>query len=344
MADRLDCGDRVRREAPPLEVEQVGHPDDAAFGDEWHDELGLVAVAAHFRDLVGVAPRVVERRQLHGDATRYGKLDRGPLAEGDDRALPRRGDLASLHAGDTEKLGGGEQIDVARGDNSDLTKAIGRRQQDVAQLESRRKLQAGVVDDRQPATGLVELPIQRGVGHRLGGDLGEAAQELDVSELAGLRVEQADEAGHPPSEQQRQPQRRDEAELLPPPTLEVRDAGIAARVGDRQRLAACDYGAGRAQVGEGIGGARVLGVDAVPVDAHQAAQGVLLDGGDVAAGHAGLGVDAGRHRGEHLVEVERGAELETRVYERLQTDGWSSSGVRAAGPCRAPRRGAGRPS
>ena len=202
--DRFDRDDRVRREGPPLRVEQIGHADHATLGDERHDELGLVAEAAQLLDLDGVASWVLERRELHRGAVGDGELDRGPLVERDDRALPLLDDLASFHAGHAEEIRPGEQVDVARRSRRDLAEAIGGRQQDVAQLEGRRELQAGVVDDRQPATGLVELPVERGVGHGLGGDLGQSLEERDAGELAGVAVVQRDQTDDFAAHDQRQ--------------------------------------------------------------------------------------------------------------------------------------------
>ena len=138
--------------------------------------------------------------------------------------------------------------------------------------------------------------VQRGVGHRLGGDLGEAAQELVVGEPAGPRVEQADEAGDV-----------------------VRRTGAAAAAPRRTRLSAT-RGARTPSAGIAATSATARGsplsmtARAVPraarssvapgyavstppaADAHQAAQRVVLDDGDVAAGDAGFGVDAGGDR------------------------------------------------
>ena len=52
----------------------------------------------------------------------------------------------------------------------------------------------GVAHERESPAAFVEPAIERGVGHGLGGDLGEALQELHARKLAGMVVEQGHQA------------------------------------------------------------------------------------------------------------------------------------------------------
>ena len=76
----------------------------------------------------------------------------------------------------------------------DLAQALGGRRHDVGQLECRRELQAGIAHERESPTAFVEPTIERGVGHGLRGDLGEALQELDARKITGMVVEQRHQA------------------------------------------------------------------------------------------------------------------------------------------------------
>ena len=203
-ADRLGGGHRARREAPGAGVEQVDDPDDAVLGDERHEELGLIAVRPQLGDLDGPAARVVERGELHRLATRHRQRDGGPVGQRVRAADPRGDRLAALDARRADELVARDEVDVARRHGGHLAESIGRRLEDVGQLERRREAQARVRHQGEPPAALVELPVEDRVDHGLGGDLGEAVQEPHLGEVAGLAVVEGDQADDVPPGDERQ--------------------------------------------------------------------------------------------------------------------------------------------
>ncbi len=206
-ADRFDRGDRVRREGPRAQ----GRADRPRRSrDPWR----RAARRARPRSRSGAAPRSRRRRGGGSSSDESCTVVRPETASSTVAQLVERDACVPSHSATISPrfdAGHAEEIATRRAGRCrtpaaarDLAEAIGGRQQDVAQLERRRELQAGVVDDRQPATALVELPVERGVGHGLGGDLGQPLQERDAGELAGVAVVQRDQTDDLAAHDQRQ--------------------------------------------------------------------------------------------------------------------------------------------
>ena len=180
-------------------------------------------------------------------------------------------------------------VDVAAGGARSGAETAGRRGEDLAEVQRRRELDAGLGHQPQPFGVLVEVAVQGSVGHRLSGDLPEAAQQVGLGEFTrslGIQTGHADHGGG-----------RDERELDQRPIPEAkilltfvrREPLVGNDVWHRDRRAEPDHLGRGPEVLEAIDRAGELLVQDVAFDADKAAQHVSVDGVDVA------GVGAARH-------------------------------------------------
>ena len=161
--------------------------------------------------------------------------------------------------------------------------------------------------------------MERGVGERLGGDLGESVQHRRVVEVAQAVGEHLREADHLGAGDERDHEAGAIAEPAPLGALELAGAPVGLHVGHRDRLPALHGQPRDVHVGDAVGRAgedRVGGV--VGLDARQAHLDVAPEGVDVAAGRLGGDAHARRHRTQDVVHLEAGAELEAGVDELAQ--------------------------
>ena len=211
------------------------------------------------------------------------------------------------------------QVDVAVGHVDGGAEAPPDLDQRVLQVERRRELEAGLGHERHAPGGLFDLGVQRRVGERLGGDLGEPVQHRHVGEVARPFVEHLGEADHLGARDERDHEARMVPEAPPLGAFHLAGAPLGGHVGDDDRLATLHGEARDVHVGEAVDGPDELEVDrTVRLDAGEAHLDVALKGVDVAAARVGRGAHAGGHRAQHFVHLEAGAELETGVDQLAQ--------------------------
>ncbi len=211
-----------------------------------------------------------------------------------------------------------EQVDVAAPEAHALAQAPGDGRHDLVDLERRRQLEARIGDQREPLGGLVEIVKERGVADRLGGDLPEATQKVDVfpgSRLVGIQVGQADDVA---LHHQRQVHHPAKAPFDGVRTVEIGRPRIVDHIGHRDGHHISDGDPPEGVVGEPVAQADVRRLTHALFHRSNHPHHVALCGVNLALLAAGDLAHAVADRVQHLVQVQRGAEGQARVDEQAQ--------------------------
>ena len=231
-------------------------------------------------------------------------------------SLPLQVDLPLDQAHDAgERAGAVEGVDVAAGHVGDGAQAVAGIEQDLSEVERGREFVADLVDQRHALCRAVEPAVQVRVGQRVGCDLGEALQQLEVGELARPVVEDRDDADDPAA--------RDEGQLdlgaMPVRQVDLalvlRDGEVGRDVDGRDGTSLRHRLRDPVELVERIGGADELRVDDPALDTCHAAHRLPIDAVDVARRRLGGFAEAAGDALQQLRGVERRPELEPSLHE-----------------------------
>ena len=244
------CGDQFR------------HADDPVLDHEWNDQGGPP------RDGLGVLAddgesRVVRSDPIDDGARLYGEACCAPVAKTNEAVEPLQVGRAAHDAGGAAQVVALHRVDVARRRAGDLRQAVRRGFEHAAEVERGGQVDAGLVDERRSPGAVVEKPVDASVADGLGGDLAEAADQVEASELARFAAEQGGDADDLAAVDERELHQRAVApgEVLGP--LALTDAGVVEDVGHRDRLTLTYRVGHEGEVGEVPGRSREVGVDRV---------------------------------------------------------------------------------
>ena len=317
-ADRFDRAQLFGVVDPFPPIDERDGAERLAGDDERNDEHTPLAAPLHPDALRPGKQRITE--VPHGDRLAGGEREPGrrPLVGPELAGHPRPVDLAVVEAGAAAQGVVFDDVDAADRRPGDVGQAAADRQQHVVYGQTRREQRAGVAHQRQAARGLALFGVDLRVDYRLGGDGREPAQQLGVVELPRLRVDELEQPDDLAAVDQRQIETRAIAEPRGVGALGVRQACVGRRVVHDDRQHGPHRLAGDRIAGERETELGALFGDGLAVGRDQSGHALALEPVERAAARAGQLAHAAHDGAQHVLGLQRTAELAAGVDERAQ--------------------------